>query len=64
MRLEIQEYSGFHKAEKAERDYCAALTHQERLDLLLELIRQYQESVGEAAEGFERVYRVVELSRS
>lgn len=64
MRTDLQQFSGFDAAEKAEREYYAALTPQERLDLLLELIRRHQESLGEAAKGFERVYRVVELSQS
>lgn len=51
-------------ADAGDRAYYASLTPAERLDVLLDLIVHYRESVGETAERFERVHRVVELSES
>ena len=59
-----QVWSGFEEAERAEEEYYASLTPQERLDIQLDLIAAYRESLGEAAQRFERVHRVTELSRS
>jgi hypothetical protein len=39
------------------------LTPAERIDILLGIIEHYRSSLGEAAERFERVCRVTELSR-
>jgi hypothetical protein len=55
-------FRNFEDAEKADLEAMAALTPQERVDLLLELVARYRESLGEAAERFERVHRVIELS--
>ena len=54
---------GFEAADRANKADYAAMTPQARLDLLLELIRRYRESLGEAADRFERVHRIAELSR-
>jgi hypothetical protein len=54
---------GFEAADRADAADYAAMEPQARLDLLLELIRRYRESLGEAAERFERVHRIAELSR-
>jgi len=51
-------------ADRADRAYYASLTPAERLDILLQLVATYQESLDESAKGFERVHRVVELARS
>jgi hypothetical protein len=51
-------------ADRADRVYYASLSPAERLDILLDLVATYQESLGEAAKGSERVHRIVELSRS
>lgn len=60
----IRYFKSFAEAEEHEHAEYAALSPDERLDILLELIARYRESLGEAAEGFERVHRVVELSES
>lgn len=60
----LQTFSSFEEADAADRCHYASLTPQQRLDILLELTARYRESFGEAAQRFERVYRVVELSRS
>jgi hypothetical protein len=60
----INEYSSFAEADQADDLYYASLTPQQRLDILLEMIASYRESLGEAGQKFERVYRVIELSKS
>ncbi len=57
-----RKFRSFAEAEQAEREYYRSLTPQQRLDLMLDLIRQ---SVpDEAFERFERVCRVVKLHES
>jgi hypothetical protein len=56
-------FSSFEEADRADVEYYAALSPEERLSVLLDLVSRYRESLGEAAEGFERVHRVVELAR-
>jgi len=56
-------FRSFDEAELADDDYYASLTPEERLDILLAMIERYRSSLGETAERFERVHRVVELSR-
>jgi hypothetical protein len=60
---EVRVFSSFDAAERADDEFYASLTPQQRLDILLDMIAAYRESTGEASEGFARVYRVVELSR-
>jgi hypothetical protein len=60
----IRAFGTHAEADRADRSYYASLTPAERLDILLELVANHQESLGEPAKGFERVYRVIELSRS
>lgn len=57
-------FDSLEQAEQADDEYYASLTPTQRVEILLELVAQYRESLGEAAERFERVYRVVELSQS
>ncbi|MEX0718699.1 MAG: hypothetical protein WD066_19045 [Planctomycetaceae bacterium] len=63
-REPLRVFDSFEKADEADRAYYASLTPQERLDVMLELIRRHRESLGEAAQRLERVYRVVERPRS
>jgi hypothetical protein len=56
-------FRSFEEAEQADIEYYAGLTPQECLDIQLDLIAAYRESFGEAAQRFERVYRVTKLSR-
>ena len=62
MEKVLQVFHSFEDAERADEEYYASLAPQERVDILLALIAQYRESLGDAAEGFERVCRVTELS--
>jgi hypothetical protein len=57
-------FTSFEAAERADVEYYASLTPAECLDIQLDIIAAYQESLGEAAQRLERVYRVTELSRS
>lgn len=49
-------------AEAVDRAFYASLSPQERLDMLLDLMERYRAGIGEAAERFERVYRLASLS--
>ena len=64
MERVAQVFTSFADADRADDDYYAALTPSERLDILLELIERYRSSLGQPAQRFERVYRVIELSQS
>jgi hypothetical protein len=64
MEREIRVFRTFADADQAEDAYHASLSPQERVDLLLDLIARYQESLGEAASRLERVGRVVPLAES
>lgn len=60
----VHVYDSLAAADEAERAYYASLTPAQRLDILLDIILRYRESLGETASRFERVHRVVELSES
>jgi hypothetical protein len=64
MERTIQVFHSFDGADEADETYYAGLSPQERLDILLDLITNYQESLGETATRLERVYQVVDLARS
>ena len=64
MEKVVKVFGSFEEADRADDEYYASLSPQERVDLLLDLIATYRESLGEAGQRFERVYRVVELSES
>ena len=61
---ELRVFSSFGEAEEADSAFYASLTPQERVDLLLDIVARHRESIGETAERFERVYRIIELSQS
>jgi hypothetical protein len=64
MEKEIRSFGSMADADDADVAYYASLTPEERLELLLELIARYSEAQGEAAKGFARVHRVIELGES
>jgi hypothetical protein len=64
MERTIQRFDCPREADRADREYYASLTGEERLDIALELAKRYREGLGEAAQRFERVYRVAQLSES
>jgi hypothetical protein len=59
----VQSFDSFADADCADDDFYAGLTPAERIDILLSVIEHYRSCLGEAAERFERVYRVAELSQ-
>ena len=62
MERVVQIFGSFEEAEKADDQFYADLTPEERLDILLELVERQRSTLGEAASRFERVHRIVELS--
>lgn len=64
MEKVLRVFSNFEEADRADDEYYASLSPQERVDLLLDMIAAYRESLGETGQRLERVYRVVELSKS
>lgn len=64
MEKVLKVFSSFEEAEEADDEYYALLSPQERVDLLLDLLAAYRESLGEAGQRLKRVYRIVELSKS
>jgi hypothetical protein len=60
----VQTFRSFEDADRADDQFYAELTPEERLDILLELVERHRSALGEAADRFERVHRIVELSRS
>jgi hypothetical protein len=59
-----QVFTSFADADNADEEYYASLSASERVSILLALIEAYQESHGQSAARFERVYRVAELHGS
>jgi hypothetical protein len=62
--LEGRLFRFLEESDAADRAYYRSLTPEERLDILLELVRRFAEGYGEASQRLERVYRVVELGSS
>lgn len=61
MRDGLRTFSSFREAEEADRAFYASLSPEQRLEILLDLVARHRESMGEAAERLERVYRIAEL---
>ena len=59
----VQAFRSFEEADAADAAYYRSLTPQERLDILLELVRR-SGSIDEAECRLERVCRIVELAQS
>lgn len=53
----------FDDADSADEEYYASLEPGERVDILLDLVEFHRDSLGEAAQRFERVCRVTQLSQ-
>ena len=56
---QVRKFRSFREAEEADRAFYRSLTGEQRLDILLELIARHG-----PIKRLERVYRIVELSRS
>jgi len=63
MESVVRHFGSYAEAEAADRAYYQSLTPEQRLEILFELVHRYREEHG-CSERFERVYRIVELSRS
>jgi hypothetical protein len=59
-----QVFRSFEDADRADDEFYADLTPDARLEILLELLARHRSALGESAERFERVHRIVELSES
>jgi hypothetical protein len=59
----MRRFDSHAEADAADRVYYRSLTPQQRLEILFDLVRLYREEHG-CSERLERVYRIVELSRS
>ncbi|MDZ4803238.1 MAG: hypothetical protein SGI90_00065 [Candidatus Eisenbacteria bacterium] len=64
MERQLRVFSTHEEADRADVAYYASLTPAERLEILLELINRHRKTNGDAAQGFVRVCRVIELSQS
>jgi hypothetical protein len=64
MERVVRVFRSFEEADLADDEDYADLTPQARLNVLLELIERHRSALGEAADRFERVHRIVELSQS
>jgi len=62
MERVVKRFVDHEAADAADRAYYRSLTPQERVDMVLELTRQYREGLDEAADRFERVCRVTRLT--
>jgi len=56
-------FSTFEASDEADDQFYAQLTAEQRLDILLELSERERSALGEAANRFERVHHIVELSQ-
>ena len=59
--VEIKRFATLADSDEADREYYRGLSGEERLDIVLDLVQRHREGQDEAAEGFARVYRIVEL---
>ena len=59
----VMTFKSFEEADAADAAYYCSKSPSERLDILLELVKQGR-SRDEAERRFERVYRIVELAES
>ena len=60
MQRVVRIFDSFEDADRADREYYASLTPQQRLELLLDLIQANTDD-DENQQGFARVHRIVEL---
>lgn len=60
----LKRYTSFEAAAKADREYYASLTPEQRMQILFELIAMERGKLDDASEGMARVYRIVKLASS
>jgi len=61
MQRVVRKFRSFKEAAEADRDFYESLSGNQRVDLLLELVRQRQDD--EADQRLKRVYQIVKLPR-
>lgn len=59
--MKVQRFQSHEAAAQADRAYYRSLKPEQRLDVLLELVRAHLEGIDETQQGLARVYRIVEL---
>ena len=59
----VNRFQSFEEADKADAAYYRSLTPNERVDILLELVKQMQPR-NEAEQRLKRVHRTIKLSES
>ena len=64
MEPAVSKFASHEEAEQATLAYYRRLEPAERLAILLELIESANAQTDAAAQGFARVYRIAQLSRS
>lgn len=57
----VHKFGSFAESDRASRRYYAGLRPEERLEILLDLIAARRGDENEAAQGLQRVYRIVKL---
>lgn len=57
----VRKFRSFKEAEEADREFYRSLTGEQRVDILLKLVRQTHGD--EPLQGLKRVYRIVKLPR-
>ena len=62
MEKVVRKFRSFKEAEQADLEFYRSLTGKQRLDILLQLVRQAHGD--EPVQGLKRVYRVIKLPRS
>lgn len=61
----VRKFASHAEADAADREYYHSLTPQQRMQIMLEVVRRYRESFGDdARQGLKRVYRIVKLGES
>ena len=62
-KTEVKVFETFEDSDASNRADVAAMSPEERVDIVLELTRRYREEFGEAGERLARVCRVAQLER-
>jgi hypothetical protein len=62
VELIVAKFTSHQESQEATRLYYQRLSPAERLEILLELIDSFRKESGATSEGFERVYRISQLS--
>lgn len=63
MEKVVRVFRSFEEADRANRAEYRRMTPEQRLDVMLEIIRAYTSDLDEASQGLARVYRVFKRRR-